>query len=184
MRDDLHTTVALKPHWRKAVRVVERLEAAGETEAALAIHEATCSEWATSVRPPWFAEFAVHLEQAGRDLFRLDSLLAVVDEFERRAETSLELSVCEVARLTIYGDPVDRLHEAVRAAVLSDCVLQGIEHCALKVSDQFGDLQGTTLRRAMTRLAADIDFSHDPARNSKRKLGKDDILGIDLGLRL
>jgi hypothetical protein len=182
MRDDLHTTVALKPHWRKAVRVVERLEAAGDSEALLAIHHATCNEWAAEVRPSWFAEFAEQLERAGKDLFKVDSLLAVVDDFERRAERPLEQSACEAARFTIYGDPVDKLHEAVRATVLSDCALQGIEHCALSVAGQFGEMQGTMLRRAMTRLAADIDFSNDPAPKQKRKLNKDELLGFGLSL--
>lgn len=184
MRDDLHTTVALKPHWRKAVRVVERVSADGGSEAALAIHHAICDEWTSSVRPPWFAELAGQLDRAAKDLFRVDSLLAVVDEFERRAETSLEQGVCEAARLHIYGDPTTKLHEAVRAAVLSDCALQGIEHCALSVSSQFGELQGTALRREMTRLVAGIDFSSDPVPKTKRKLDKDAMLGFGLSLNI
>ncbi len=184
MRDDLHTTVALKSHWRKAVRVVERTEAAGESEAALAIHRAPCNEWESGVRAPWFAELTEQLERASKDLFRVDSLLAVVDGFERRAEGALEQSACEVARLIIYGDPVDKLHEAVRATVLADCALQGIEHCALSVAGQFGELQSTLLRREMTRLAAEIDFSRDPAPKTKRKLDKDEMLGFGLSLNM
>ncbi|RQM44266.1 hypothetical protein EHZ19_29650 [Paraburkholderia bannensis] len=182
MRDDLHTTVALKSHWRKAVRAVGRFEAAGESEAAQAIHHATCNEWESGVRGPWFAELTEQFERAGKDLFRVDSLLAVVDDFERRAKTTLEQSACEAARLLIYGGPIDRLHEAVRATVLSDCAVQGIEHCALSVAGQFGELQSTMLRKAMTRLVDDIDFSRDPAPKVKRKLDKDAMLGFDLSL--
>jgi hypothetical protein len=184
MRDDLHTTVALKSNWRKAVRVVGRSEAAGESEAALAIHRATCNEWDAGVRPPWFAELTEQLERASKDLFRVDSLLAVVDEFERRAERPLEQNACEIARLIIYGDPVDKLHEAVRATVLSDCALQGIEHCALSVAGQYGEFQSTLLRREMTRLVADLDFSKDPVPKLKRKLNKEDMLDFDLSLNI
>jgi hypothetical protein len=184
MRDDLHTTVALKSHWRKAVRMVERSEAAGKSETALAIHRATCNEWESGVRAPWFAELTAQLERAGKDLFRVDSLLAVVDDFERRAERPLEQNACEVARLIIFGDPVDKLHEAVRATVLSDCALQGIEHCALSVAGQFGEFQSTLLRQEMTRLVADLDFSKDPAPKAKRKLTKEDMLGFGLGLNI
>ncbi len=38
------------------------------------------------------------------------------------------------------------------------------------------------LRKAMTRLVDDIDFSRDPAPKVKRKLDKDAMLGFDLSL--
>ena len=181
MRDDLHTTVSLRPHWRRAVRLAER---ADETEATIAIHRASVREWEDGVRPNWFAELAIGIEQAGRDLFGIDSVLAVIDNFERRAGSALENAVCEAARQATYDRPVDKLEGAVRAAVISDCARHGIEHCALSVAGQFGDVQGAELRRVMTKFMSEIDFSSEPAVHSRRKLDKNEMLEVSLELKL
>ncbi len=181
MRDDLHTTVALRPHWRKAVRAVEMPD---QGEAALEIHRASCREWEDGVRPAWFADLVHKVEEARLSLFSVDSVLAVVDSFEQSAWSSLERNVCEVARQVAYGGPVDRLEGVVRATVISDCARQGIEHCALSVADQFNEGQSNQLRRAMTKLAADIDFTSKPAPRTKKKLDKDQILDLSLDIRV
>ncbi|AJX32474.1 hypothetical protein [Burkholderia oklahomensis] len=181
MRDDLHTTMALRPHWRKAVRAVERPD---QGEAVLEIHRASCREWEDGVRPAWFAELVHKVEEARSSLFSVESVLAVVDSFEQSAWSSLERNVCEVARQVAYGGPVDRLEGVVRATVISDCARQGIEHCALSVADQFNEGQSNQLRRAMTKLAADIDFTSKPAPRTKKKLDTDQILDLSLDMRV
>ncbi|MDH6148255.1 MULTISPECIES: hypothetical protein [Paraburkholderia] len=181
MRDDLHTTVALRPHWRKAVRAVEKPDKA---EAVLEIHRAACREWEDGVRPTWFAELALKVEVARRDLFSIDSVLAVVDDFEQSAKTPVERNVCEVARRVAYGGPIDKLVGAVRSAVIGDCARHGIEHCALSVADEFNESQSFQLRRAMTKLAADIDFTAEPAPRLCKKLDKGPMLDLPLDIKL
>ncbi|WP_318826697.1 hypothetical protein [Burkholderia cepacia] len=83
MRDDLHTTVALRPHWRKAVRAVEMPD---QSAAALEIHRASCREWEDGVRAEWFAGLVHQVEEARSSLFGVDSVLAVVDSFELSVE--------------------------------------------------------------------------------------------------
>lgn len=181
MRDDLHTTVALKPHWRKAVRAVEMPDA---TEAAREIHRASCREWEDGVRTAWFAELALKVDEARRDLFSIDNVLAVVNDFERSASSPLERNVCEVARQVAYGGPVDKLEKVVRAAVIGDCARNGVEHCALSVADQFGEIQGSQLRRAMTKLAADIDFTCAPISRTSKRLNNKQMLDLPLDVAL
>jgi hypothetical protein len=181
MRDDLHTTVALRPHWRKAVRAVELPDKAA---AVLEIHRASCREWEDGVRPTWFAELAFKVEEARGDLFGIDSILAVVEDFEQSASSPLERNVCEVARQVAYGGPMDKLEGVVRAAVVSDCARHGIEHCALSVADEFGEMQSFQLRRAMAKLAADIDFTSEPALRTRKKLDKSQMLGLTLEINL
>lgn len=179
MRDDLHTTVALRPHWRKAVRAVEMPD---QGEAAIEIHRASCREWEEGVRPAWFAELVRKVEEARSSLFSVESVLAVVDSFEQSASRPLERSVCEVARQVAYGGPVDKLEHVVQATVISDCARHGIEHCALSVADQFNEGQSTQLRRAMTKLAAEIDFTSEPAPRTRKKLSKDQVLDLPLDM--
>jgi hypothetical protein len=181
MRDDLHTTIALRPHWRKAVRAVELPDKA---EAVLEIHRASCREWEDGVRSTWFAELALKVEEARGDLFGIDSVLAVVDDFEQSASSPLERNVCEVARQVAYGGPIDKLEGVVRAAVVSDCARHGIEHCALSVADEFGEMQSFQLRRAMTKLAADIDFTSEAAPRKRKKMDKGQMLGLSLDISL
>ncbi|MBU9185205.1 hypothetical protein [Burkholderia multivorans] len=179
MRDDLHTTVALRPHWRKAVRAVEMPD---RSAAALEIHRASCREWEDGVRAEWFAGLVHQVEEARSSLFGVDSVLAVVDSFELSASRPLERSVCEVARQVAYGGPIDKLERVVQATVISDCARQGIEHCALSVADQFNEGQSVQLRRAMTKLAAEIDFTSEPAPRTQKKLSKDQVLDLPLAI--
>ncbi len=169
MRDDLHTTVSLKSHWRKAVRAVEMPD---QAEAVHEIHRASCREWDEGVDAAWFSKLIAKVNEARGDLFGKDTASSVIDDFERSAPTPLAISVCEVIRQALYGGPVDKLEHAVRASVISDCARNGIEHCALSVADQFGDHQSSQLRRAMTRLAADIDFTSEPAPRASKRLDK------------
>ncbi|AEA60132.1 hypothetical protein [Burkholderia gladioli] len=179
MRDDLHKTVTLRKHWKRAVRAAGQSD---EAEASAEIHRASYREWDDGVRTEWFERLAQEVARSRASLFHIESVFAVVDSFEQSARTALERNVCEVFRQVVYGGAVDKLEGAVRSIVISDCARSGIEHCALSVAEQFGDPQSQQLRRAMTRRAADVDFTSAPVPRSKKKLGIDDMLSLDIRL--
>jgi hypothetical protein len=183
MRDDLHRTVPVSRAWRKVLKYASR--AADWIKSGAAIEVAVRGEMACSMKATWLTRFEYALKTSiTPDMFGLDRVSRVIDDFERRSTTATEANLCEIVRgLHARDGETPRLFQNSVSALCKSWTDARIEQVGAIIRQHVGPKVSHEAMSRLRLLAADLTFDI-PAAPATRKPKKTDEALLNSALKL